>query len=105
VKAVVLVALGAFAAVAGCAPALTPADGVAPSDALLFVRSNLSDADLLVDGHTIGSIGMLRGGVAVEPGVHHLEVKHDDYFSTYKEVRVGRAEHLKLAMDLLPMFP
>ncbi len=100
-----LVAATLALALGACPANPEPSDVVTPADAILYIRSNLSDADLVVDGHTVGAIGMLHGGVAVEPGTHRLELKRDDYFSSYREVKVSRAERLRFTMDLLPKLP
>ena len=96
----------AAALAAGCLHGDPPAsDTVLPTDAILYIRTNLADADLVLDGHFVGRVGMLRGGVAVEPGAHRLELRREDYFSTYLEVTLARSERRKVAMELLPILP
>ena len=103
--AAVALALAVAATTTSCGPKPDPVTGVTAAAAVLYVRTNLSDAALVLDGHFVGRVGLLRGGVAVAPGIHHLELRHDDYFSTYLEVTLARAEHRKVAMELLPILP
>lgn len=89
---------------AGCGPKPAPG-GVAAGDAIVFVTSNVHDAQLYVDGRFVGPLDALRGGIAVEPGAHRLELRHEDYFSRYAELAVVRAERKQLALDLAAILP
>jgi hypothetical protein len=96
--ALLLVMLGA------CGPKVGP-NGVTSSDAIVQFKSNVRDAQMFVDGRFIAPLTALGGGVAVEPGVHRFELRHDDYFSSYLELSLGKAERRKVAMDLAPVLP
>ena len=87
-----------------CGPKPAP-NGITPADAVVFIRTNVGDADLILDGHYVGHVAMLRAGVAMEPGKHRLELRHDDYLSTYLELDLRRAERRKVAMELSPILP
>jgi hypothetical protein len=89
---------------AACGPKLGP-NGVSSDDAIVHIKSNVRDAQMFVDGRFIAPLTALGGGVAVEPGVHRFELRHDDYFSSYLELSLGRAERRKVAMDLAPVLP
>lgn len=89
---------------AACGPKVGPT-GVSSSDAIVKVKSNVRDAQVFVDGRFVAPLSALGGGVAVEPGVHRFELRHDDYFSSYRELKLGRAEHTQVAMDLAPVLP
>ena len=91
-------------AVVACRPA-KPANGVTESDAVIYLKSNVRDAELFVDGRDVGPLGTLRGGVAVIPGTHRFELRHEDYFSSYLELTLARAERKKVAMDMSPILP
>lgn len=94
------------AALAACGPPPAPSSEVTPNDAILYIKTNVADADLYVDGRLVGRIGMLgRGGVAVEAGTHRLELRRDDYFSTYLEVVLARAERRHVDMELWAILP
>ena len=47
---------------------------------------------MFVDGRYYGSVRMVRGGLAFEPGRHRLELRHEDYFSRYVELNLARSE-------------
>jgi hypothetical protein len=79
--------------------------GVTRDDAIIVFKSNVKDAQLFVDGRHVASLDALRGGVAVEPGTHRFELRHEDYFSSYLELKLARAERKKLTLDLAPILP
>lgn len=79
--------------------------GVESDDAIMYVRANVRDANVFVDGRFVGPIGVLRGGIAVEPGKHRVEVRREDYFSRYVELDLKRAERRKLEITLAPVLP
>lgn len=87
-----------------CGPRVA-ATGVTPGDAIVYLESNVRDAQVYVDGRFIAPLDALRGGVAVEPGMHRLELRHEDYFSSYLELRVARAERKKIAVDMAAILP
>lgn len=78
---------------------------VDPSDAIFYLRSNVGDANVYVDGRFIGPVTVLKGGIAVEPGKHRLELRHEDYFSRYIELDLKKAERRKLLITLAPVLP
>ncbi len=94
--------LGAFVA---CGGTTRTTGGVEPDDAILALRSNVRDAQLFVDGRFIAELAQLRAGIAVEPGDHRLELRHDDYFSRYLEITVARAERRTIQLDMAPILP
>jgi hypothetical protein len=87
-----------------CGPKVGP-NGVSASDAIMFVKSNVTDAQVYVDGRFVGPVGVLRGGIAVDPGKHRVELRHDDYFSRYVELDLARAEKKQLQLELAPVLP
>lgn len=93
----------AACSLAACAHA--PRDPRATPDAIVVVRSNVADAQLYVDGKFVASLDALRGGVAIEPGPHRLELRREDYFSSYVELTVARAERKQIAIDLAAILP
>jgi PEGA domain-containing protein len=98
VKALVLCLLVA------CGPKPAP-NGVQPTDAVVFLKTNVADALVYVDGRFVGPMNVLRGGIAVDPGKHRIELRHDDYFSRYVELDLARAEKKKLQLELAPVLP
>ena len=97
-RALVLVALVA------CGGKQNPS-GVDSDDAIVVVKSNVTDANVFVDGRYYGSVRMLRGGLAFDAGHHRVELRHDEYFSRYVELDLKRAEKRKLDLDLAPVLP
>jgi hypothetical protein len=91
-------------ALAACGPKVGP-NGVTADDAIIQVKSNVRDAQVYVDGRFVAPLQALRGGVAVTPGVHRFELRHEDYFSAYLEMKVARAERRTVAMELAPVLP
>jgi len=89
---------------AGCAPRIGP-NGVTSDDAIIYVKSKRARRAGLIDGRFIAPLDALGGGVAVEPGSHQLELRHEDYFSSYLELPLARAERKKVALDLAPILP
>jgi hypothetical protein len=88
--------------VAGCPRGGGPRDD---DDAVVIVRADVADAALWVDGRYIGPVGALKGGVAVEPGAHRFEVRHDEHFSHYAELELAPRERRTLEIDLAPVLP
>lgn len=78
---------------------------VSPNDAIIYFKSNVADAQVYVDGRFVGPVNILKGGVAVDPGKHRVELRHDEYFSRYAELDLHRAEKTKLDLDLAPVLP
>ncbi|HUQ05435.1 MAG TPA: hypothetical protein VM261_23195 [Kofleriaceae bacterium] len=74
-------------------------------DAVVRVRTAVKDASLWVDGRFIGPIGGLRGGVALEPGKHRFELRHDEYFSHYEELDLAPRQEVQLDVEMAPILP
>ena len=91
-------------ALASCGPKVGP-NGVSSTDAIVKVKSNVRDAQVFVDGRYVAPVSALRGGVAVEPGVHRFELRHDDFFSGYLELTLAKSEKREVAIDLAPVLP
>ncbi len=92
-------------ALAACGGKQQTSNRVDRDDAIVQVRSNVSDANVFVDGRYYGSVKMLRGGLAFDAGKHRLELRHDDYFSRYVELDLERAERKQLQLDMAPVLP
>jgi len=89
---------------AACGPKVGP-NGVTADDAIVYVKSNVRDAQVYLDGRFIAPLDALGGGVAVEAGTHRLELRHDDFFSSYLELKLARAERKKVALPMAPVLP
>jgi hypothetical protein len=99
-KHILLVAL-----VAACGPKQTISSRVDPDDAIVMIQSNVTEANVFVDGRYFGPVKMLRGGLAFEAGKHRLELRHEDYFSRYVELDLKRRERKQVQLDLAPVLP
>jgi hypothetical protein len=93
------------AALAACGGRQTTSSRVDADDAIVTLKSNVSDANVFVDGRYYGSVKMLRGGLAFEAGTHRLELRHEDYFSGYVELDLKRAEKRQVEVELAPVLP
>ncbi len=91
-------------ALVACGPKVGP-NGLRASDPVVFLRSNVADAQVYVDGRFVGPINGVKGGIALDPGKHRIELRHDDYFSRYVELDLARAEQKKLQLELAPVLP
>jgi len=100
-KGLVLVMLCALCA---CAGTQDPAHKTANS-AIVTVTSNLPDAQVYVDGRFVGAVSFVKAGMALDPGKHRLELRHDDYFSRFAELDLHKAEKRQLDLDLAPVLP
>jgi hypothetical protein len=87
-----------------CGPKIGP-NGVTSEDAIVYVRSNVRDAQVYVDGRFIAPLSALGGGVAVEPGTHRFELRREDYFSSYLELSLARAQRKKITMEMAAILP
>ena len=102
VLAAVLGALGA----AGCGGSQhRPPSRLAPTDAVVKIKADVADAGVWIDGAFIGSLGEMRGGIALDPGAHRLELRHEAYFVHYQELALGPGQRLTLAIELAPILP
>ena len=87
-----------------CGPK-TVQTGVTREDAILSIRSNVKDAQVYVDGRFVTPLDAAGGGIAVAPGTHRFELRHEDYFSSYLELTLAKAERRKVSMELAPILP
>jgi hypothetical protein len=114
----VRLAAGLLAGVAACATAPPPdPTRVDDDDAILWFAARavplddgaagaaIRDAALWVDGRFVGTLEALRGGVAVEPGPHRFEIRHDDYMSHYAELTLAERQRERLTVELAPLLP
>ncbi len=90
---------------AACGGPKVGTNGVSRRDAILVVKSNVRDAQLYVDGRFIAPLDALGGGVAVPPGLHRFELRHEDFFSSYLEVTLSRAERKQVSLEMAPVLP
>lgn len=92
------------ALVAACGGA-QQAGRISRNDAVMYVTSNVVDAQVYVDGRFIGAVNLVKAGIALDPGKHRIELRHDDYFSRYADLDLQKSETKKLDLDLAPVLP
>jgi hypothetical protein len=97
------VVAAAVAALAGCGA--RAASGRSSRDAVVLVRSNVPDASLFLDGKFVAPVGLLKGGVAVSPGRHRVELRHPEFLGRFLELEVAPAERRVVEAELFPMLP
>lgn len=91
----------AVVAAAGC----RPRHPSAADNGIVVLTSNVRDAQVYLDGRFIAPLDAMRAGMAMAPGPHRIELRHDDYFSGYAEVTVGKRERKELAVPLAAILP
>jgi hypothetical protein len=82
-----------------------PINGPRAGQAVVYVSSNVRDAQVYVDGRFVGNLGLLHGGLAMDPGHHRVELDHAEYYSRYVELALQRGERSKLDLEMKPVLP
>lgn len=100
---VVAVASAALLAVAACGGASTPSSS--SRDAVVRITSNVAEASLFVDGRFLAPVGLVPGGVALSPGRHRLELRHEGYLARFIELELAPAERKQVDAQLFPVLP
>lgn len=91
-------------AAAACGTA-APISGKVHSDTRVYITSNVADAYVYVDGRLIGSVRSLAAGIVLDPGMHRIELRHDNYFSRYAEVTPHKAQTQRLNLQMAEILP
>lgn len=91
--------------VGACGGAPKQTGGVERDDAIVQLRSNVRDAQVYVDGRFVAPLHAIAPGIAVAPGFHRIELRHEAYFSTYLELDLARAERRRVQVELAPVLP
>lgn len=95
----------ACALAGACGGRHRPTGGVERDDAIIQLRSNVRDAQVYIDGRFVAPLDGVARGIAMRPGFHRIELRRDDYFSSYLELELTRAERRKVRMELAPVLP
>jgi hypothetical protein len=98
---VAVAALLALAAACGAAKSPSPSS----RDAVVRLTSNVAEASLFVDGRFLAPVGLITGGVALSPGRHRLELRHDGYLARFIELELAPAEQKQVDARLFPVLP
>jgi len=89
---------------AGCGAGAAAPRG-SSGQAILYITSNVPDAQVYIDGRFIAPLDTLGSGLALEVGAHRLELRHEDYFSTYRELQIARAARQRITVELAAVLP
>lgn len=90
-------------AAAGCGGASHP-DGKG-RDAIVTLTCNVPEASVFIDGRFLAPVGLLRGGIALSPGEHRLELRHEGYLGRFLELTLAPAERRRVDAQLFPVLP
>jgi hypothetical protein len=102
--AIALAAGLAWAALAaGCGGASHPEGG--RRDAIVTLACNVPEASVFIDGRFLAPVGLLRGGIALSPGEHRLELRHEGYLGRFLELTLAPAERRRVDAQLFPVLP
>ena len=93
-------ALAALAALGGCGGASHA--GPSADRSVLRIETPAPEASLWIDGRYVAPVADLRGGVALHPGHHRIEVRDDDHHPYYGDVTLAAGQHLTLHIALAP---
>lgn len=78
---------------------------VARTDAIIRIQCNVADAELWIDDRFIAPVGSLRSGIALGPGKHRVEIRHDRYHTHYDELELAAQEKRTLIVDMAEILP
>ena len=88
-----------------CGGTARSASGIERDDAIVQLRSNVRDAQVYIDGRFVAPLDAIARGIAMRPGYHRIELRRDEYFSSYLELELARAERRKVRLELAPVLP
>lgn len=94
---------GALGLVLGCGGAARGRS--ASTDAVVVITCNVREAALFVDGRFIAPVGLVAGGVAVAPGHHRVELRHQEYLGRFLELDLAPAERRVISTEMFPILP
>lgn len=73
--------------------------------AVLEIACPVRDAVLWVDGRYVAQLRDLPGGVALAPGSHQIELRHERHHAYYEEIHLARGQRLRLPVELAESLP
>jgi len=73
--------------------------------AVLDVSCPVADAVLWVDDRYVAQVRDLAAGLALSPGRHQIELRHDNYHPYYGEIDLAAGERLHLDLELAEALP
>jgi hypothetical protein len=94
--------LAAALGLGACAGASRP---VASERAVLEVRCPVADAVVWVDGRYVAQVRDLRGGLALRPGHHQIELRHERYHAYYGDLDIAAGQRVRIDVPLAEALP
>lgn len=90
----------------GCSgPAQTIRGKVSKNDAVIQIQCEVGDAELWVDDRFVAHVRSLRRGIALSPGEHRLEIRHDRHHTHYEILTVTARERRTLTVEMARILP
>jgi len=100
-RAAVIVVL---ALATGCGGA-TKATKRHSDDAIIYLKTSVSDAEVWVNDRFIARIKDLGGGLQLSPGRYRIEIRDDRYHTAYLDLRVENRERRTIPVKLAEVLP
>jgi hypothetical protein len=94
-----------LAVLAACASSPHVAGSSAASDAVVVLVVQAADAEVYVDDRRLGLVADLGAGIAMSPGAHRLEIRHDRFHARYLELELEPGERRRVEVALAPVLP
>ena len=86
-------------------PSVNPRTKVAKSDAIIKLQCNVTSAELWVNDRFVAHVRNLRGGIALSPGQHRVEFRHDSHHTHYELLTVTTRERRTLTVTMAEILP
>ena len=80
-----------------------PGSDVDESDAVVTIACDVADAEVWVNERRVGFVTDLDGGIALSPGKHRLEVRHDRYHTHYEMLELVAEQRATVSVELAEM--
>ena len=91
--------------VAACGGRSNAARDPARNDAVITVVTEVDDATVWVNDRHLGLVADLRAGIALAPGTHRIEIRHEDFHTRYLTLTLEARERRALDVELAPILP
>lgn len=94
----------ALALAAGCG-GTTKGTKPHSDDAIIYLKTSVSDAEVWVNGRFVARIKDLGGGLQLSPGRHRIEIRDDHYHTVYLDLKVEKRERRTIPVKLAKVLP
>jgi hypothetical protein len=83
----------------------TPAIHTRRSDTIVRFAGEPAETSIWVDGRFVTLLRYARGGVAMAPGRHQIELRADKFMTQFVEVELGAGKQIEFPFELRPILP